>query len=126
MAGQVERRKFRRFEIPGSRVKIMGCLGDSLLRPFLKQYPCLNIGMGGINFLSTKEFIKGEELNIELYASEEERIELRSRVIWTSPVAMSKDLKTGCDFILFGNERHLNSPDAMNTLRRLYARYSKD
>jgi hypothetical protein len=126
MAEIVERRKYRRFEIPGSRVKIMGGLGDSLLRPFLKQYPCLNIGMGGINLLSTKEFIKGQEFVIEIYVSEEERIELRSRVIWTNPVAMSKDLKTGCEFIPFGEERHLNSPDAMNTLRRLYARYIKD
>jgi Tfp pilus assembly protein PilZ len=126
MAVQIERRRYRRFEIPGSRVKIMGGLGDSLLRPFLKQFPCLNIGMGGINFLSTKEFTRGKELAIELYISEEERMELRLRVIWTNPVAMSKELKAGCEFIPFGEEGHLNSPDAMNTLRRLYARYIKD
>jgi hypothetical protein len=125
MSKMVERRKYRRFEIPGSKVKIMGGLGDSLLRPFLKQYPCLNIGMGGINFLSSKEFIKGEEFVIELNTPEEEKIELRARVIWTNPVAMSKDLKAGCEFFPFGEERHLNSPDAMSILRRLYARYVK-
>ncbi|NLD38122.1 MAG: hypothetical protein GX654_14750 [Desulfatiglans sp.] len=123
MAELIERRKYRRFEIPGCKVKIMGGLGDSLLRPFIKQFPCLNICMGGINFLSTREFIKGKEFVIELCASEEERVELRSRVIWTNPVAMSKDLKAGCEFILSGDERHRNSPNAMSTLRRLYARY---
>ncbi len=123
MAELVERRKYRRFEIPGCKVKIMGGLGDSLFRPFLKQFPCLNIGMGGINFLSTREFIKGKEFVIELCASEEERVELRSRVIWTNPVAMSKDLKAGCEFIPFGEDKNMNSPEIMNILRRLYARY---
>ncbi|MBN1904749.1 MAG: PilZ domain-containing protein [Deltaproteobacteria bacterium] len=123
MAKLIERRKFRRFEIPDSKVKIMLGLGSSFIRPFLKQYPLLNIGMGGINFISTREFIKGEELVIELNAPEEGQIELLLRVIWTNPVTMSKDLVTGSEFFPFGEERHMNSPDAMNTLRRLYARY---
>jgi hypothetical protein len=125
MARFVERRKFRRFEIPGGKVKNLTGPGSFLLRPFLKAYPLLNMGMGGINFLSTREFIKSEELVIEIYAPEEERIQLHSRVIWTNPVPLSKDLVTGCEFFPFGEERHQNSPEEMNTLRRLYARYTK-
>jgi Tfp pilus assembly protein PilZ len=126
MAKLVERRKYRRFEIPGGKLKIMAGLGSSFIRPFLKQYPLLNMGMGGINFISTREFIKGEEHVIELNAPEEGQIQLLLRVVWTNPVPLSKDLVAGCEFFPFGDERHQNSPDAMNTLRRLYARYIKD
>jgi hypothetical protein len=126
MVKLVERRKYRRFEIPGSKVKVMPGLGSSFVRPFLKQYPILNMGIGGINFLSTKEFVRGEELAIELNAPEEGEIELLLRVIWTSPVLLSKDHVIGCEFFPFGEERQMNSPDTMNTLRRLYSRYIKD
>jgi hypothetical protein len=62
MVKLVERRKYRRFEIPCSKVKVMPGLGSSFVRPFFKTIPHLNMGIGGINFLSTKEFVRGEEL----------------------------------------------------------------
>lgn len=84
------------------------------------------MGMGGINFLSAREYVKGEELVIELNAPEEGLIELLIRVIWTNPVPLSKDFVTGCEFFPFGEERRQNSPEAMNTLRRLYARHTRN
>jgi len=123
MARFVERRKYRRFEIPGGLVKIGKVSGYPSLKAFSQLYPVLNASISGVNVLFPVAFNTGEEILVELHAPEEKPIRLRSRVIWTSPVPLSNDILTGFEFFPFGEDKGFNSPEAMGVLRRLYARY---
>ena len=122
----VERRRYRRFEVPGGKAKIGKFTGHSFFRAFSKPYPILNASIGGVCILCDREFSTGEDLLLELYAPEEKPIRVRAKVIWANPVPISNDLVTGFEFFPFGDDKHLNSPKAMHTLRKLYARYIKD
>lgn len=122
----VERRKYRRFEIPGGKVKISRFAGYSFFKPFSASCPVLNACIGGINILCTREFSTGEDLLLELHAPDEKVIRVRAKVIWANPVPLSNDIVTGFELFPFGDDRQLNPPEAMNILRRLYARYIED
>ena len=119
----VEKRKYRRFEIPGGLVKIGKVSGYPSLKAFSQPYPVLNTSIKGINVLFPMVFNTGEEIVVELHAPGEKAIRLRSKVIWTNPVPLSNDILTGFEFFPFGTDKGLNPPEAMSVLRRLYARY---
>lgn len=121
----VERRKYRRFEIPKGVTKIIKGTGHTFLKSFSRSYPLLNACVGGVNVLFPMVFNAGEELLLELRAPGEKAIRLRSKVIWTNPVPLSKDILTGFEFFPFGDDRDLNPPETMSVMRRLYARYVK-
>ena len=125
MAQFVERRKYRRFEIPGGLAKIGKLSGYPSLKPFSTHYPLINGCIGGANILCPRVFNTGEDLMLELHAPGEKAIRLRSKVIWTNPVPLSEDILTGFEFFPFGEDKNLNQPEAMGVLRRLYARYIK-
>ena len=125
MAHVVERRKYRRFEIPGGLIRIGKITSHPSHKPFSNSYPILNACIGGVNILCTKAFNTGEDLNLELRAPGENAIRLRSKVVWTSPVPLSKDILTGIKIYPFGEGRDFNPPEALGVLRRLYARYIK-
>jgi hypothetical protein len=120
----VERRKYRRFEIPGGTVKLGKTPGyPSLFKPPSKTYPLMNACIGGINILCSMALNTGEDFLLELQAPGEKAVKLRSRVIWTNPVPLSKDILTGFELFTFGENRDQNPPETMGVLRRLYARY---
>jgi hypothetical protein len=123
MARFVERRKYRRFEIPGGLVKIGRVPGYPSLKAFSQSYPLLNACIAGVNILFPVAFNTGEEILLELHSPGEKAIRLRSKVIWTSPVPLSNDILTGFEFLPFGEDKGLNPPEAIGILRRLYARY---
>ena len=126
MSKLVERRKYRRFGIPGGEAKIGRLSGYALLKPFSKPYPVLNMCIGGANILCNREFDTGEDLMLEVYAPDEKAMRLRAKVIWSNSVPISNDILIGLAFSPFGDERHLNPSDAMLVLRKLYARYIED
>jgi len=107
-----ERRRYRRFEIPGGKVKIKKT-----------SFPVLNVGVDGINILCNKELSTGEVVQLELIIPKEKPLRLRSKVIWTNPVALSRDIIIGLEFLPFDENKDHNSSEAKNMLRRLYARY---
>ena len=122
---QVERRKYRRFEIPGGTAKIGKAQGFSLLKPFSKSFPLMNACMGGVNILCNRELNTGDNLLLKIHAPGEKSIKISAKVIWTNPVPLSNDVLTGFELAPFGGDRDLNPPEAMNVLRRLYAKYIK-
>ena len=125
MARVIERRKYRRFEIPGGTVKIGKITSHLSYKPFSKSYPILNVCISGVNILCTKALNTGEDIYLELNAPGENAIRLRSKVVWTSPVPLSKDILTGLKIYPFGEGKDFNPPEALSVLRRLYARYIK-
>ena len=121
-----ERRRFRRFEIPSGEARYKKIARPKLIKYFSKSYPVLNLGVGGLAVLSREVLRNGEAVIIQLTAPGEKLLNLRSRVIWQNPVALRNDMVMGLEFMEFGNRKDFNSPDALNVLRRLYARYIKD
>ena len=126
MDKSVEKRKFRRFEIPGGKAKHRKIVKPAIIKHFSKSYPVLNLCVGGIAVLCSKEFRSGERVIIQLRAPNENPVNLQSKVRWQDQIALSNDVIVGFEFLEFGNNKGLNSPDALNLLRRLYARYRKE
>ncbi len=123
MAGFVERRKYRRFEIPEGTAKIGKIPGNPSYKPFSGSCPLLNVCIEGVNILCSMAISAGENLLFELHAPGEDVIKLRARVVWTNPVPLSKDILAGFKLFPFGEDKDQNPPEAMGVLRRLYARY---
>jgi hypothetical protein len=123
MAEFVEKRRFRRFEIPEGRIRHKRISVPALLQHFSKSYPILNMGVGGLALLCKDEFRSGEKLVIHITAPKEDPLILRSLVRWKDPIPLSTDIMAGLEFSEFGDDKDMNSPDALGVLRRLYARY---
>jgi hypothetical protein len=118
-----ERRKFRRFEIPGGKARYKKIVQPGLIKHFSKSYLVMNLGVGGLSMLCGQGFRNGETVILQLTAPGEKPMNLRSIVIWQNPIALSNDMIVGFEFVEFGSYKDLNSPEALNVLRRLYARY---
>jgi Tfp pilus assembly protein PilZ len=117
-----EKRKYRRFEIPDGRIRYKNT-GASMFKKFSKDYPLLNVSLGGAQILCDREFRNGEEVVLQIHAPKEKAVKLISKVVWQNPVALTNDKVVAFEFIPFGEGEYMNSPETMNVLRRLYARY---
>ena len=126
MVDYIEKRKFRRFEVPDGKAKYKRIILSSIIKHFSDSCPVLNMGVGGTAFLSSEEFRNGEEIIIKLTAPNEKSVNLRSKVRWLGPITLSSDVIVGLEFMEFGSSKDLNPPEALNLLRRLYARYRRD
>ncbi len=125
MSQFVERRRYRRFEIPGGVVRYKRITAPVLIQHFSKPHPVLNVGIGGLAFLCEEEFHQGEKLIIQLAAPNEDPLNLRSILRWQDSIALSSDVIVGLEFMEFGDNKDLNPPETLRVLRRLYARYVK-
>jgi hypothetical protein len=125
MSQFVERRRYRRFEIPGGVVRYKKITAPVLIQHFSKSHPVLNAGIGGLAFLCEEEFHQGEKLIIQLAAPNEDPLNLRSILRWQDSIALSSDVIVGLEFMEFGDNKDSNPPETLRVLRRLYARYVK-
>jgi hypothetical protein len=121
-----ERRRYRRFEIPGGSVAYKRISAPIIVQHFSRPYPVLNAGIGGLAFLSDEEFYQGEGLVIKLIGPNEDPLYLYSTLKWQGPVALSSDVIAGVEFIEFGDNKDCNTPEALGVLRRFYAKYIKE
>jgi len=126
MSPFVERRRYRRFEIPGGEVRYKRITGPAILHHFSRPYPILNMGIDGLALVCKEDFYQGDEIIIQLIAPNEKPINLRSTVRWQEPIALSTDVIVGIEFMEFGNNKNMNPPEMLAVLRRLYARYIKE
>lgn len=124
MAQYVEKRQFRRFEIPGGEGQYKRISLASSLRHFSKSYPIMNASVSGIALLCEEEFRQGEEVFIRLIAPREDPIILRSICRWRKRIALDIDQVIGFEFIPFSSNKDANPPELLDVLRRLYARYT--
>jgi len=125
MSQFVERRKYRRFEIPGGELRYKRITAPVLIQHFSKSHPVLNVGVDGLAFVCEEEFNQGEKLIIQLIAPDEDPLNLRSILRWQDSIALSSDVIVGLEFVEFGDDKDLNPPETLRVLRRLYARYVK-
>jgi hypothetical protein len=126
MAQYVEKRRCRRFEIPGGEVKYKKIGLLILNKDFSKAYSLLNVSKGGLAFVCEKKFRRGKKLMLQLLAPNEIPLNLRSRVRWQGQWAGSTFRVTGAEFMPFGTRRSWNSLEALDVLGRLDAQYGKE
>lgn len=126
MSAFIERRKYRRFEIPEGDVRHKRTALPTFFKHFSKPYPVLNAGIGGLAILCEDDFNVGEDVILKLSAPDETPLNLFATAIWQGPVAISSDMIIGFEFMPVSHEKGNNSPDTLNILRRLYARYITD
>jgi hypothetical protein len=126
MAYGIEKRKCRRFKIPGAegRYQKVGLLGA--ISGFSKAYSVMNVSKGGLAFLCDKRLGKKKKLIFQLLVPNRNPLNLRARVRRQNQW-MGGDLKiTGIEFMPFGERKGLNPPDLLDILRELDTKYGKD
>ena len=125
MSQFAERRRYRRFEIPGGEARHKRIAGPAILKHFSKLHPLLNVSVGGLALICEENFSHGEEVIIQLEVPKESPLNLHSKVRWQEPIALSADIIVGFEFKEFGDNKNLNSPELLVAIRRLYAKYIK-
>jgi len=125
MAQRIERRRCKRFDIPGAegRYKKTGLL--SLFKDFSKAYRVLNISKGGLALACEEKFRLNDEVIIQLVVPNETPLNLRVRVRWQGRPVGRMDRIVGVEFMPFGSRRGWNSLEALDVLTRLEARYRR-
>ena len=126
MGHRVEKRKCRRFEIPGGKAKFKKNGLLSVLRRFSKEYPVSNLSKGGLAFISEDKFRPGDKLMIQLMAPNETPITLRSRVLACGQPEDSAFEMVSVEFVPFGNRIGWNRVASLDVLRRLDEQYGKE
>ena len=124
MAHTIEKRRCRRFRIPGMeiRFKEKGLLFS--LQKFSKPYPVIDISKGGLSFICVKTFAIGKKLVVKLQIPGETSFVLDSVVRRQQRMIGSNEKITGVEFMPFGSRRGLNSPESLDVLRRLDKKYA--
>ena len=123
MVQGVEKRRCRRFEIPGGkgRYRKTGLL--VFVRGFSKTYPVVNVSKGGLAFACEEKLGRNKEVIVQLLAPNENPLHLRAQVCWRGRLAGSADLIVGVQFMSFTGRIGHNPLEALDVLRRLDAQY---
>jgi len=125
MAKYVEKRKCRRFEIPGAEVKYKKIGLLSLNKNFSEACPVLNVSKGGLAFMCEKKFRSGTKLMVQLLAPNEIPLNLRAKVQWQGESAGTVFRTLGIQFMPFGPRRGWNPVEALDVLGKLDEQYGK-
>ncbi|NOX97506.1 MAG: hypothetical protein GXO98_05535, partial [Nitrospirae bacterium] len=123
MAKIVNRRKCRRFEIPGGKVRYRGIRLLTLLKGFSKSHPMVSISKGGVAFVCQEKFSKGQEIITQLLVPNKTPLNLRARVQWQDPSSGNGERVVGVEFQSFGPGKDHNSYQALEILRKLDVQY---
>ncbi len=123
MAHGIERRRCRRFEIPGAEVtfKKRGLL--VFVQAFSEPYSVVNVSKGGIAFNCDKKLSKGRKLVVQLLIPDETPLNLNSIVRRQEQIMGSKKKFTGVEFMPFGSRHGWNTQESLDVLRKLDEKY---
>jgi len=125
MKQDVKKRRTRRFEIPGGKVRYKKTGLLILVKGFSKTYPVVNVSKGGLALVCDERLDRGEKVIVQLLAPNEKPLNLRSRVRWHRQ-AESGNMLLGVEFMPFTGRRGHNSLEALDVLRRLDTQYGKE
>ena len=124
MVQSVQKRRARRFEIPGAKVryrKIRLLVLDSNLSD---AYSVINMSKGGLAFACEKRLSTNRKLLLQLLVPNETPMDLRAQVQWQGRPPYSADKIVGVNFMPFGSHRGWNSHKLLDALRELDAQYA--
>lgn len=126
MTHSVEKRKCRRFEIPGGKAKLKKNGLLTVFRRFSKEYSVFNMSKGGLAFICAEKFRPGDKLMVQLSAPNEAPLTLRSRVLANGQPEDSAFELVGVEFMPFGNRKDWNCMESLDVLRKLDEQYGKE
>jgi hypothetical protein len=123
MTHGIEKRRCRRFEIPGAAVKFKkrGLLVH--WRSYSETYPTLNISKGGLSFICNKKLSKGTKLLVQLFISDKTPLNIISIVRRQEQTLGSERRITAIEFMPFVNRHGLNNIETLDVLRKLDQKY---
>ena len=120
-----ERRKYIRFQVPGTVLRYRKSGFLSLFYSLSK--PCLvaNISQGGLAFECAQKFSKNEKSNIQLSFPNDGNLRLRARIRWQEWSSGSISYFTGAEFDPFNKRRGGNSMVSLKVLIELEKTYGR-
>jgi len=123
-----ERRKCKRFEVPGTTVRYQ----KMKLFTFKKEidndsFPVLNISRGGLLFLSQEKFFFNDRLIVLISFPEEEvPLMMKARVRWADRnPGLSYKYMIGIQFDSYGRKKRYNHPSGLDKLIELEKKFLK-
>ena len=120
-----ERRRFKRFKIPGAYVRYTKIWLLGTLRLLSEPHSLLNLSKGGMKFISEEKLSIDEKIMAQLIVPRENLLSLRAQVRWRGERNSNGVSTLGVQFEPFGNRRGLNSYESLNVLERLDEHYIK-
>lgn len=126
MAYGINKRRCRRFEIPGAegRYKKTGLL--VFVKGFSEPCPVINVSKGGLSFTCDKKLSIGEKVVVQLLAPNEPPLRLNSIVRRQEQIMGSEKKFTGVEFMPFGGRHGRNARESLDVLRKLDEKYGVD
>ena len=124
MAGCLEKRKCKSFEMPGAEVRFKKCGLLGRLSNFSMPYPLLNLSKEGLVFICSERFSHDGKIILQLLVPEETPLNLRALVEWQRQSYLSSESRfISVEFMPFGRCRGWNSIEALNVLKRIEAQH---
>jgi hypothetical protein len=119
MSYVIEKRRCRRFEIPGAEVKFKKKGLLFWVQAFSEPCPVIDISKGSISFTCDKKLSNGKRLVIQLLIPNETPLNLNAIVFRQEQIMGSEKKITGIKFMPFGSRYGWNSRESLGVLRKL-------
>ncbi len=126
MTHGIERRRCRRFVIPGAEVKFKKRGWFFWTHEFSEPCSVINVGKGGAAFSCKTRLSKGKKLMVQLLIPGEAPLSFNAIVRRQERTVGSKMMVTGIEFMPFGDGYGWNSLELLDALRKLERRYGGD
>ena len=123
MAYVCEKRRCRRFEIPGAKAKFRkrGLLVS--VQAFSEPCPVINVSKGGMAFICSKKLSTGKKLLVQLLVPNETPLSLKCIVRGQEQVMGSGKKFTRIELMPFGGRHGWNAREKLDVLRSLDQKY---
>ena len=119
MSYGIEKRRCRRFVIPGAEVKFKRRRLLFWGQAFSESCPVINVSKGGLSFNCDKKISNGAKLAIQFLITNETPLNLNA-IVWRQEQIMGSEKKiTGIKFMPFGSRYGWNSRESLDVLRKL-------
>jgi len=112
----VEKRKCRRFFIPGAEVRYRKTGLLALGRGLSAPTPLIDISRGGLSFYCTEKLFS-KQLAVQILFSDEAPLYLNAIVRWQQTIWGVDDILTGIQFMPFTNRKGFNTSESLDILR---------
>jgi hypothetical protein len=126
MAHDIEKRRCRRFEVPGMEMKFKK--GGLLfwIQAFSEPYPVSNVSKGGVAFTCDEKLSNGTKVVVKLLIPDGTLLNLNSIIRRQEQMGGSSKKFTGVEFMPFGGRHGWNKIELLDVLRKLDKKYGGD
>jgi hypothetical protein len=123
MAYDIEKRRYRRFKVPGAEVKFKKRGLLFWVQAFSEPCPVINVSKGGMAFTCDKKLSDGKKLVVQLLIPDETPLNLNCITRGQAKIMSSGKRFTKVEFIFFGNRHEWNAQESLDVLRKNWEKY---